>query len=138
MKKAPCAKLTIRMMPKINVRPTPRKNSSAACDSAFRHWVIRKPRKSITIRSSCRPEARHPRLYTAKASRGCRAFARHDVGGDAHCSTIEGHLPAGRRYLITRERGDDLRHRGLEPVLLHHLHDVAALHRLVVAGAHCD
>src|SRR6185312_10249343 len=47
MKNAPCAKLMMRMMPKISVSPTPRKNSSAACESALRHWVTRKARKSI-------------------------------------------------------------------------------------------
>jgi hypothetical protein len=58
MKNAPCAKLTIRMMPKISVNPTPRKNSSAACDNAFRHCVIRKPRKSITAPAT--PPAKRP------------------------------------------------------------------------------
>src|SRR5437660_12625937 len=36
----------MRMMPKIRVKPTPRKNSSAACDSAFRLCVTKKARKS--------------------------------------------------------------------------------------------
>src|SRR5438874_345886 len=36
----------MRMMPKISVSPTPRKNSSAACDSALRLWVTKKPRRS--------------------------------------------------------------------------------------------
>ena len=47
MKKAPWAKLTMRMMPKISVRPQPRKNSKAACDSAFRHCAMRNGRRSI-------------------------------------------------------------------------------------------
>src|SRR6202165_97227 len=37
MKITPCAKLTMRMMPKISVRPQAMKNRIAACDSAPRH-----------------------------------------------------------------------------------------------------
>src|SRR5271154_5416033 len=47
MKNAPCAKLTIRMIPKISVSPTPRKNSSAACDNAFRHCTSRNANVSM-------------------------------------------------------------------------------------------
>src|SRR5580704_11151009 len=35
----------MRMISKIRVSPTPRKNSSAACDSAFRLWVTKKARR---------------------------------------------------------------------------------------------
>src|SRR5215213_6749009 len=37
------------MMPKISVKPTPRKNKSAACDNAFRHCVSRNARNSIRL-----------------------------------------------------------------------------------------
>src|SRR5919106_1198152 len=46
MKITPCAKLITRMMPKMSVRPQATKKSTAACDSALRHCVRAKLRKS--------------------------------------------------------------------------------------------
>src|SRR6185437_10880844 len=39
------------MMPKINVNPTPRKNSSAACENALAHCVTRNGKRSIGVNS---------------------------------------------------------------------------------------
>src|ERR1700730_4467247 len=47
MNSAPCAKLTMRMMPKISVSPQAMKNSTAACESALRLWAKMKPAKFI-------------------------------------------------------------------------------------------
>ena len=35
----------MRMMPKIRVSPTPKKNNSAACDSALRLWVTKNAKR---------------------------------------------------------------------------------------------
>jgi hypothetical protein len=42
----------MRMMPKIRVSPTPRKNSSAACDRALTLSVTRKPSKSTAAQQA--------------------------------------------------------------------------------------
>src|SRR5690348_15499227 len=109
MKKAPCAKLTMRMMPKISVRPTPRKNSNAACDSAFRHWVTRKPRKSILASSALT----HCAARIDPGPSPGQALSRNagEITGCVHHSAIERHLPARRRDFVAREGGDDLRDR---------------------------
>src|SRR3984885_3836135 len=128
MKKAPCAKLTMRMMPKISVRPTLRKNSSAACDNALRHSVTRKPRKSISGAGG-RWTRNSPSLCGGKRYRP--RFPK-----SSSSSAIERHLPARGCDLVTGQRGDDLRYWQFGPRHLLHLHYVAALHCLVVAGAH--
>src|SRR3954470_11012092 len=46
MKITPCAKLTMRMMPKMSVRPQAMKNRIAACDSALRPCATAKLTKS--------------------------------------------------------------------------------------------
>src|SRR5688572_16756479 len=46
MKITPCAKLTMRMMPKMSVRPQAMKKRIAACDSALRHCARAKPANS--------------------------------------------------------------------------------------------
>ena len=47
MKMTPCAKLTMRMMPKISVSPQAMKNRIEACESALRHCARMKPSKFI-------------------------------------------------------------------------------------------
>src|ERR1700735_1966022 len=115
MKNAPWAKFTMRMMPKISVRPTPRKNSSAAWESAFRHWVMRKPRKFIGAMPTRRPLPPHP----PRRGRGRAANPPPPLrgggwgGGAAFISLLERHLPARRGDFVTRQRRDDLRYRRL-------------------------
>src|ERR1700722_70598 len=123
MKNAPCAKFTMRMIPKFSVRPTPRKNTNAACDRALRHWVMRKPRKSISVQ-------RDHGIAPSREGRGRIGWAAR--------SAIEGHLPAGWGDFVAWIGRKDLRHGSLEALLLHDLHHVAALHGLVVAGADGD
>src|SRR5580704_12925210 len=117
MYSVPWAKLTMRMIPKIKVRPTPRKNSSAACDSALRLCVTKKA-------SRVNP---HPPPRTT-------------IPGRMHSrrSVFESHLVASWRCLVTGVGRDDLRHRVGEPVRLHELDDVAGLHRLMIAFADGD
>src|SRR5579883_3033448 len=99
MKNAPCAKFTMRMMPKISVSPTPRKNSSAACESALRHWVTRKARKSINPPPW--PGLGQPStsflLQTGGKDVDGRAKPGHDDKGAP--SAVERHLPASRSDL---------------------------------------
>src|ERR1700724_3442509 len=116
MYSAPCAKFTIRMMPKISVRPTPRKNSSAACDSALTDWVRRKA-KGLMARA-CRGEA-HVKQWWGRWT-----------------SILVGRLVACRRGAVARERGDHLGHRRVEPWLPDHPHHEAPLHALGIAFPH--
>src|SRR5690242_16777486 len=118
MYRVPCAKLTMRMIPKIKVRPTPRKNSSAACDSALRLWVMRKADR-------LNPLTRLPRTAIPGWVQSRR-------------SVFEGHLVASGHRLVAGVGRDDLRHRVGEPVPLHELDHVAGLHRLVIAFADGD
>src|SRR5713101_5213433 len=99
MYSVPCAKLTMRMMPKIKVRPTPRKNRSGACDSAFKFCVTKKA-------PNLNP---HPSSKYTCAAR----------------SVFEGHLVASGRSLVAGVGRDYLRHRVGEVVALYELDHVA-------------
>src|SRR4051812_20040651 len=97
----------MRIRPKISVRPTPRKNSRADCDSALTDCVNR--RASVLIGK--RPDACCLRLV------------------------LEGHGVAAGRRAVAWEGGDYLGHRRVEARLLDHLDHEALLHALVVALA---
>src|SRR5262245_60861155 len=121
MYSVPCAKLTMRMMPKISVRPTPRKNNRAACESALTPWVSRSA--SVDMR---------PMLAGSWVVPMTPIGAR--AGGPT--SIVVRHLVAGWRRALCRQRCNDLRHRMRIAFFLGGLEDEALLHALVITLAH--
>src|SRR5262245_58153534 len=121
MYSVPCAKFTMRMMPKISVRPTPRKNSRAACESALTPWVSRSA--SVDMRPTLAGSWAAP-MTPIGAMTGRRI------------SIVVRHLVAGWRRALRRQRRNDLWHRMRKAVLLGGFEDEALLHTLVITLAH--
>src|SRR2546423_30289 len=122
MKITPCAKLTMRMMPKMSVRPQAMKKRIAACDSALRHCARTKLANSKTsgavgALAAVRRDL-FPRIHLHQlAHRLGEALVRRDLDDEALVLA----LVVALSHL---DRALDARH--LE--VLHRAHD---LHRLV-------
>src|ERR1700730_3158043 len=102
MNRPPCAKLTMRMMPKISVSPQAMKNSTAACESALRLWAKMKPTKFMRLRRS--PGA------AQRAAVRCRP----GVQGQ-HAWTPDQRRTIPLRSMLRRIRGTGWSPRGLLP-----------------------
>src|SRR5262249_13318874 len=111
----------MRMMPKISVRPTPRKNSRAACDSALTPWVRRNA--SVDMRPALTGSWRGHDPYRWRGRTRCP-------------SVVIRHLVARWRRALGWQRCDDLGHRMGIPVPVGGFEDEALLDALVVALAH--
>src|SRR5262249_33958732 len=121
MKTTPCAKLTMRMMPKISVSPHAMKNRIEACESALRHCARMKPSQFI----GC--------LVRRRAA-GCPAGSEPPAL-EVSPVAVAG-APAIRRRHLARIDLDDLADRLGELLVLGDLHHETLVLALVVALAH--
>src|SRR5215831_17134461 len=117
MNTTPCAKLMMRMMPKMRVRPQAMKNRIAACDRAPRHCARMKPAKLMRPSPGGRSRRRPPGTRPSCAVAGAAAV---------------------RRDHLARIDLDDLGDRLRPLVGLGHLDHEALVLALVVALAHQD
>src|SRR5215468_8716740 len=100
MKMTPCAKLTMRMMPKINVRPQAMKNRIAACESALRHCARMKPRKFIgLLLGASSAAADHVGRHSRKREPSCPRSARASTSQE---ETIVGATLVVARFDVKR------------------------------------
>src|SRR6476469_9742647 len=119
----------MRMMPKINVSPTPKKDSNAACDSSLTLWLRRKA--SVLM-------GRRGGVLGLACNRPCPRDEQGRTGRLKPTSVVVGGLLAAGRGALTREGRDHLGDRRIEAVLLDHLDHEPLLHSLVIAVAELD